>query len=210
MTEISEATTAQEQAAAAEVTRLKALANRTAAEAEVAIETIVDSTVHAAETTVDTFGKFAHRTAERGREMTQQGTEAVTEAQASLVDVSYKRSRHFVQEASGVADVYRNGVERTTKDVQALVGVYSSIGRGIQRYQKVSLDLLMHSMHDMAGKRQDLYQAKSPMQFAEAQRDLYIEGVNSMLTGWTTLLQLVGEIARDTVRPLQKRAEAHK
>jgi len=45
------------------------------------------------------------------------------------------------------------------------------------------------------------------VQFAEVQRDLYVDLVSTTLTASTTLLQLTGQIAQDAVRPLQERRQ---
>ncbi|MBV8867971.1 MAG: hypothetical protein JOY65_00935, partial [Acetobacteraceae bacterium] len=54
-----------------------------------------------------------------------------------------------------------------------------------------------------------LLRAGSPVEAAQIQRDLYVEMVNSAIASGSTLLQLAGQIAQDTARPLQDRARLH-
>jgi len=63
-------------------------------------------------------------------------------------------------------------------------------------------------MDIISGKRRDLGQTDSPRQFAEVQRDFYVDFVNNTLRGSTTLLQLTAQIAQDAVLPLRERARA--
>ena len=90
--------------------------------------------------------------------------------------------------------------------MQALLGSYANLGRGLERYQRAYLDLLNRSVGSMVHRQQDLLRANSPVQFAEIQRAIYLEGVNALFTYNATLLNIAGEIARDTVQPLQDRA----
>ena len=48
-----------------------------------------------------------------------------------------------------------------------------------------------------------------PISGQSLQRDLYVEMVNSAITSGSTLLQLAGQVAQDTARPLQERARLH-
>jgi hypothetical protein len=52
-------------------------------------------------------------------------------------------------------------------------------------------------------------QVNSPVKLAEIQHDIYIDVVNNLFMGSTTLLQIAGQIAQDAVRPLQERVRAH-
>jgi hypothetical protein len=89
--------------------------------------------------------------------------------------------------------------------MQALLGSYANLGRGLERYQRAYLDLLHRSVGSMVHRQQDLLRASSPVQFAEIQRAIYLESVNALFTYNATLLNIAGEIARDTVQPLQER-----
>ena len=83
-----------------------------------------------------------------------------------------------------------------------------SLGRGLQQWQQAYYDAVRQSLESIARKRPDFTRSNSPVQFAEVQRDLYIELVNNSLEASTTLLQLTGQIVQNAARPLQERAHA--
>jgi len=127
---------------------------------------------------------------------------AAAGAQAQLAGISDDQSRRSVDGSAGAANVHQGAAE----NIQALFGSYANLGRGLERYQRAYLDLLNRSMESMVHRQQDLLRASSPVQFAEIQRAIYLEGVNALFTYRATLLNIAGEIARDTVQPLQERA----
>ena len=83
---------------------------------------------------------ITQRAADRGRENVRQGVHAITSAQAPLADMGYDNSRRFVETTASVTEVYRDATESTAEDVMSLVGAYSNIGRGMQRYQHALFD----------------------------------------------------------------------
>jgi hypothetical protein len=150
----------------------------------------------------------AGRAADQGREATLSGLRALAGVQGPLADAGFEQSRRALEVTSGLTDVYRQGAERAAGDVRALFDSWASLGRGVQQWQQAYVDALRQSMESMARKRQDLVQANSPMQFAEVQRDLYVDLMKNTLKASTTLLQLTGQIAQEAVRPLQERTNA--
>ena len=146
---------------------------------------------------------------ERTAEAAARTADAATDATRDMTQRAADQNRRMVEATARVTDVYRDGAARTKDDVQALVGTYLSLGRGFGQYQRTYLDLVSRSMKSRARKWQDLFQAHSPVEFAQIQCDIYLDGVNNLFTGSTTLLQLAGQIAEEAVQPLQKRALAH-
>jgi Phasin protein len=104
--------------------------------------------------------------------------------------------------------VYREAAERAAGDVHALFDSCTSLGRGLQHWQHAYFDYLQQWLESVARKRKDLVQTNSPVQFAEVQRDLYVDLVNHTLKASTALLQLAGQIAQDAVRPLHDRSHS--
>jgi Phasin protein len=168
------------------------------------VDTSADATRRTAELTADA----AQRAADQGREATIAGLRAVAGIQGPLADAGFEQSRRALETTSGMTEVYRQGAERAADDVRALFESWMSLGRGLQQWQQAYFDAVRQSMDIVSGKRRDLGQTDSPRQFAEVQRDLYVDLVNSALRGSTTLLQLTAQIAQEAVRPLQERARA--
>jgi len=146
----------------------------------------------------------AREAAEKERQQAEQRAqqEAAAGAQAQLAGISDDQSRRSVDGSAGAANVHQGAAE----NMQVLLGSFANLGRGLERYQRAYLDLLNRSMESMVHRQQDLLRARSPVQFAELQRTIYLESVDALFTYRTTLLNIAGEIARDTVQPLQERA----
>lgn len=166
-------------------------------------DTAADATRRTAEIATDTAG----RVADQGREATISGLRAIAGVQGPLADAGLEQSRRAMEISSRVTDVYRQAAERAAGDVRALFDSWMSVGRGVQQWQQAYFDALRRSLETVARRRQDFAQTSSPVQFAEVQRDLYVDLVNTTLTASTTLLQLTGQIAQDAVRPLHERRQ---
>ena len=104
--------------------------------------------------------------------------------------------------------MYRRAAERAADDVHALFDSWMSLGRGLQQWQQAYADALRQSLESVAEKRQNMLQSDSPVHFAEAQRDLYVDLVRNTVQASTRLLELAGQIVQDSARPLQQRAHA--
>lgn len=150
--------------------------------------------------------RAGNQAAEAGRDAAGAGLQALAGMQAPLAEASFERSRHALQATVHVTDVYRDAVERTSDDVQALVASFAKLGRGLHQWQHACADLMQQSMERMHRKPQDLLRARSFSELAEVQRDLYTDLVDNMMTTNSALLQLTVRIAQDAVRPLQERA----
>jgi hypothetical protein len=168
----------------------------------------VKGTTETATDAAQRTAEIARNTAERGREAALSGFRAIAGAQAPLADAGFEQSRRALEVTSAVTDVYRQAAERAAGDVRALFDCWANLGRGMQQWQQAYVDAVRGSMESLTRKRQDLVQANSPVQFAEVQRDLYVDFVNHTAKASATLLQLAGQIAQDAVRPLQERAHA--
>ena len=200
------------QIAAAE-TRTAEIASESAPEATRSItenaQDVATGVLGAANKAVEVTTAHAHiavdvtrHAAGQGQEAIRHGMRAAAGAQARLADISDDHNRPSVEGSARAASIYQGAAE----NMQALLGSYANLGRGLARYQRAYLDLLHRSMGSMVHKQQDLLRARSPVQVAEIQRAIYLESVNALFTYRATLLNIAGEIARDTVQPLQERA----
>ena len=165
-------------------------------------DTAADVTRRTAQTAAETTG----RAAEQAREATISGLRALAGVQGPLTDAGLEQSRRAFETSSRMTEVYRQAAERAAGDVQALLNSWMSLGRGLQQWQQAYFDALRRNIESVARRREDLTRSTSPIQFAEIQRDLYVDLVSNALKASTTLLQLSGQIAQEAVRPLQERA----
>jgi hypothetical protein len=182
----------------AEGQRMAATADRAASETRQAGEQGGQAAQHSAEV----VGLLASRAIEQGREGVRQGFRTVAER-------GYAQGQQAIETAARVSEAYRQAAERTAEDVQALAVSYTHFLRGVQQWQHAYFDMAQRALQRFGTRPQELLRASSPVEAAQIQRDLYVEAVNGAITSSSTLLQLAGQIAQDTVRPLQERARLH-
>jgi hypothetical protein len=166
-----------------------------------------DKATEAVKRSVETTADVTRRAADQSREATISGLRAIAGVQGPLADAGFEQSRRTLEITSALTDVYRQAAERAGGDVRALFDSSMSFGRGLQQWQQAYVDAVRQSLEGVASKRQDFLQSNSPLQFAEVQRDLYVDLVNTTLKASTTLLQLAAQISQDALRPLQERAQ---
>jgi hypothetical protein len=174
------------------------------------VRDVTGKSAEAMRQTADTAADISRRAADQGREAVMSGLRAMAGAQGPLADASYAQSRQFLEASAGVTNVYRDTTESTAEDVQALVSSYAHFGLGLQQMQHAYFDLLHRSLERAtkrgARKPQDLLRCSSLLEFAEVQRDLYRDAVGLTFEASTTMLRLAGQVARDTLQPLDSRA----
>jgi hypothetical protein len=163
----------------------------------------------AAQRSAEMVGLLASRAIEQGREGVRQGLRTVAEAQRPVAERGYEQGQQAIETAARVSEAYRQAAERTAEDVQALAVSYTHLLRGAQQWQHAYFDMAQRAFQRFGSRPQALLRANSPVEAAQIQRDLYVEAVNSAITSGSTLLQLAGQIAQDTARPLQERARLH-
>jgi hypothetical protein len=156
-----------------------------------------------------TIRNLTQRVAEQAQAGLQVGLHAVAEMQAPLAAVSTNQSRQLMEITNSVIDICHEAAQRSGDDVRAVTESFHNLARGLQTYQRAYLDLLSHSIEGVSRKQHEVLQADSPVKLAEIQRDIYTGVVNNLFTGSATLMQIVGQVAQDAVRPLQERAKAH-
>jgi hypothetical protein len=166
--------------------------------------TTADATRRTAEAAADA----TRHAAAQGNEMAMSSLRAIAGVQGPLADAGFDQSQRALDVTTRVTDVYHDAAERAAHDLDALIGSWTSLGRGLQRWQHAYFDQLQQFMGSVARKRQDLLRSNSPVEFASVQRDLYVDLVRRAFEANATLLQLTGQIAQEAVRPLQERAHA--
>jgi Phasin protein len=167
-------------------------------------ETAADATQRAAQVARET----ATQAADQSREAAMWALGGIPGVQGPLAQAGFEQSRRVVETTARVTDVYRQAAERASGDLRALFDSWTSLGRGLQQWQQAYVDAVRQPVESMARKGQDLVQTNSPVQFAEVQRDLYVDLVNHTFKASTTLLQLAGQITQEAVRPLQERPQS--
>jgi hypothetical protein len=167
-------------------------------------ETIAHVTRRGAEAAAD----VTRRAAAQGQDAAISSLRAIAAAQEPLTDVGLDQSKRALEVASRVTDVCRQGAERSAEHVRALVESWIQLGQGLQRWQHAYFDQLQECASTVAQKRQQLASCNSPVEFAEVQRDLYVDLVNNTFKATTTLLQIAGQISQEAAQPLQQRPRA--
>ena len=144
-------------------------------------------------------------TMEHSHDVARVGMRAAAEAQGQIAEIAQEQGNHGIKTAARMAEIYLETADRTVEDVQALVLAASNLGHGVQKMQHAWLDILSKSLDQATRRPQDLLRCGSAIEFAEAQRDLYQDGVAYMVDATATMLTMIGETARDTNRALQAR-----
>ena len=147
----------------------------------------------------DATQRFARQSAE----VIRFGLHAVTEVQAPLIEAGEKHSRRLVDQISHVTDMYYDAAAQTAPNALALVESYYAFSRGVQKNQNASLTMLRGSMDGLFHRREALSQVDSPAEFARIQGDVYLDTLNSLFKGYTTLWQNLAQITQDTLEPLK-------
>jgi Phasin protein len=167
------------------------------------------SGIAAAARTTDAAVGIARRLTEQGREAMGMGLRAAAEANVPLTDAGYVEGRRLLDDTTRIANLYREASEDTAADVQALVASAAQLGRGLQRMQDAYLDVLQRALGRAKRQPHDLLRCRSAVEFAEVQRDLYVDGVTTALEMNAALLHLACQVAQDAAAPLEGRRAAH-
>jgi len=167
-------------------------------------QTLRDGTDAAKEEIAETVGA-ARDTIDQSHDVARMGLRAAAEVQGQIADLGHDQGRRGLHTATRVADIYRETTESTAGDVHALFLAFSHFGRGVQQMQYAWFDLLEKSMDQARRRPQDLMRCGSAIEVAEAQRDLYRDGVSYMLDATTTLFDLMGRTAKQAHGSLDAR-----
>ena len=163
----------------------------------------------AAQHSAEVVGLLASRAIEQGREGVRLGLRTVAEAQRPVAERGYEQGQQAIETAARASEAYRQAAERTAEDVQALAVSWTHFLRGAQQWQHAYFEMAQRALQRFGSRPQELLRAGSPVEAARIQRDLYVEAVTSAVASGSTLLQLAGQVAQDTARPLQERARLH-
>jgi hypothetical protein len=153
--------------------------------------------------TAQVAATLSSKAAEQGREAMLKGVQTVAGVSSHVADINFDRSRDMMSSAAHAMDIYRDASERSAERVQALFSSAMVVGRGWQNMQHAWLEMMDHSMEHAAHKPQDLLRCKNIVEFAEVQRDLYLDAINHAFESASRMLDLAGRTAQDAVRPLR-------
>ena len=128
--------------------------------------------------TTDAAFEITQRAADQGREVVWQSVRAAAGVQGRLADVSYGRSHQLFGSTARMIEVYREASDNAAGNVQALLTSYLHLGRGVQEMQQAYFDQLERTVERASRKRHELVNAKSVEEFAQVQRDMYVESVD--------------------------------
>jgi len=180
----------------------EAMANHAAEELREVGDAVAETVVR----TADAAMEMGQRVAEQGRDVMLLGVRAAAGMNGRIADAGYGRSHHAVGAAARALNIYREAGETTAENVQALFAASMSLGRGMQQMQHACLELLDRAVDRATHKPQDLLRCKTLEEFAEVQRDLYLDAVNHALESSTTLLRIAAQTAQQAMSPLHARA----
>jgi hypothetical protein len=155
--------------------------------------------------TTDAATALSARVAEQSREVMLMAARTAAGVGSRVAEISFGRSHNLLNSTVQALDVYRDASERSAERVHALFSSYMTLGRGLQQMQHAWLEIVDHSLENAAHKPQDLLRAKSLVELAEVQRDLYLSTINHAVESGSRLLEMAGRTAQEAVRPLQTR-----
>jgi len=153
--------------------------------------------------TANAAANMSTKAAEQGREAMMMGVRTAAGVGSRVADISFGRGHDLMSSAAHAMDIYRDASERSAQRVQALFSSAMVMGRGLQSMQHAWLEMMDHTMEHAAHKPQDLLRCKNVIEFAEVQRDLYLDAINHAFESTSRLLDLAGRTAQDAVRPLR-------
>jgi Phasin protein len=153
--------------------------------------------------TVGIAANLSSAVVEQGRETVMTGMRAAAGAGGRVADIGLGRGHQMMSSAAHAMDIYRNASERSAERVQALFSSAMILGRGLQQMQHAWLEMVDRRMETTTYKPQDLLRCKNIVEFAEVQRDLYLDAVNHAFESTSRLLDMAGRTAQEAVRPLQ-------
>jgi hypothetical protein len=181
----------------------------------------VEETAKAAETGADHAKEAAHQVGDRIKEsanvattvsakVVEQGRDVILFAARAAAgvggraaDIGIGQSHKVISSTVQALDVYRDASERSAERVQALFASYLSWGRGLQQIQHAWLEIIDQGLESAAQKPHEILRSKTLVEFAEAQRELYLGTINHAVESSSRLLELASRAAQDAVRPLQ-------
>jgi hypothetical protein len=172
---------------------------RAAEDMEEAGESVAETGTHVAKAAVQT----GQRVADQGRAVLLSGARAAAGVNSQLADAGYDSGRQLLGSAVRVFDIYREAGERSAHHLRALFDSWMSLGRGMQQIQHAALELADRAVGQAKHKPQDLLRVNSLEQWAEVQRDLYLDALNYAFDASTRVLELATSGAQEAIRPLR-------
>ena len=177
---------------------MKTLAHQNAEDLREVGETVADTVVK----TTDAAVEIGQRVAEQGQEVMMLGVRAAAGMNGRLAEAGYGRGHRMLGAAARALQVWQEASNTTAENVQALFSTYLTVGHGLQQMQHAYLEIAGSCRGPGDSQAAGPAAGKTLEEFAEVQRDLYLDAVNHALESSTTLLQIAAQTAQQAMRPL--------
>ena len=166
-----------------------------------------------AEQGTEAFASFARTMADVARLAMDQGQEAVrlcfdtmTGANAPVAESTYAQGRQMMANGGPVLLAYRQMIDRSMDDMQAMVNAYVNLGRGLHNCQRTYTDAVRQTVDRLGDRPQQLFRAASAAEAARLQRELYAEAADAMIGYNIAAFQALSQAVQEALRPLHERS----
>lgn len=164
-----------------------------------------DAMVDTVARTADAAAEISQRVADQSQEVMMAGVRAAAGMNGRIVEIGYGRGHRWLASAAQAMDVYQDASGTSAEPMLALFSSCLSLGRGIQQFQHTWLDLMDHAVERASHRPQDFMRCKTAAEFAELQRDVFVETINHAFDASAALLESASRVAQEAMRPLQGR-----
>jgi hypothetical protein len=161
--------------------------------------TAAQQTADSAEAAADMSSKVV----DHGRDLMLMGARTAADVSGRIADMGYGRGHHLLASSVQVMDVYRDATERSADRLQAMFASYLTLGRSVQQMQHAWLEMVDQKLEHANHKPQDLLRCSNVVEFAEVQRDLYLDAISHAFDSSSRLFEMAGRALQDAVRPMR-------
>lgn len=169
-------------------------------------EKIAESGNEAASNVAQTMVDVARLAMDQGQEAVRLCFTTMSSANAPVAESTYAQSRQMIANGATMLDFYRQAVDRSMDDVQAMMNSCANLGRGMHRWQRTYTDAVRQTVDKFGEKPQRLLQCTTPEDLARMQRDLYFDMIGGMMTYGVAALQALSQATQEALTPLNERA----
>mgnify|MGYP002622413268 CR=1 FL=1 len=149
-------------------------------------------------------GRGVHTLVDAARRAADQDQERLRAAAGTIAD--FANADRALEATARITGLYCRTMQDTTEDMQALMACCSNVGQGIQQMQQTWFEVLRRSIEQARHQPQDLLRCRTPEEFAQVQRDLYLDSVAMMLDSSMAMLRATGDMVSKAMKPLEGRA----
>jgi hypothetical protein len=163
---------------------------------------VAEDTTQAAKDAAD----VSRKAADAAGEMFQDGMRLAADWRKRFS--AFGAGEQLVGTAARMIDIYKGASEDTSANARALARTYVQMGRGMQGLQKTYVELLERASRRAASRPLEFLRCRSVEEFAQVQRDMYVDSLNYSLEATGTLLEAAGAVAQDALKSLHERTQA--